>query len=334
MLLKFTGNDYEGALRILKSVDKDINIIKGKFIGQNLKIYGTFIIIFNGKLKEIENVEIVIKFEDKSAIEFDFDKNWADFVDDVSLYLKKNITEVNSQEKFLNLIKSQRTIYFLDSRLTHKKEINDEEMNNFFKDLLATIIGDVNVALKMKFEKTDIFEISKSKSSNLIELLDEEDEVKIEKKEKKEESFFHQPGEQFLLLKIETELAPINGKSLSKLNKGDLIGVRIIDDRPIAEYISGLLQAKNLGTQELKTVFAVLNDLKLTDEGIFLSVEFGPGIYGQAYFGEDVKVKVANGEHSDKSDKDDENFFSRHFWLVIFGSLLIIIFLFVIFLIL
>ncbi|MCG8572418.1 MAG: hypothetical protein MJB14_19980 [Spirochaetes bacterium] len=320
LLLKFTANDYDGALRILKSVDKDIIILRGKFIGQTNKIYGSFIIVYNGKLKEIDRVEIIIKHDDKSAIEFDFEKKWNEYLEDIILYLKKNITEVGSQEKFVNLIKSQRTIYFLDSRMLHKKEINDEELTNFFKDLIATVTGDVDVAVKLKYEKTDVFDISRGKIIDFSDIeMEEEEET-----EKEDPTPTLSENDQILLIRIEPELAPMDGTPLSELQKGDLIGVRIIDERPIAEYIAGLIQAKNFETDELKTVFTSLKDIKLTEGGIFISVEFGPGIYGQAYFGEDVKIKVAKPGEKDykKEDQDDENFFSRYFWYILGGALL------------
>ena len=101
MLLKFTGGDVDGAIQIMNSVDKNIYILKGKFIGQSSKSYGAFIIVFNIKLKMYHISEIVLVKDDKSGIEFDFSRSWRDYLNDLRLYKKRNIVDTdNSPAQF------------------------------------------------------------------------------------------------------------------------------------------------------------------------------------------------------------------------------------------
>ncbi|OHD11727.1 MAG: hypothetical protein A2Y34_15350 [Spirochaetes bacterium GWC1_27_15] len=317
LLLKFTSGDIDGAVNIIKSVDKNIFIIRGKFIAQTLKIYGSFIIFYNSKNKVIDKAHIVIKKEDKSAIEFDFDQQWHIFFKNILDYSRKNITEVDSQNKFFENVKSPRTLAFFEGKLSLKKDIDDKILKDFFSDILVNITGDVNVAVKIKVERTDIFELNKGENPE-IDGFDKEQQSKQQEKKKEKEN------EQILLVDIELELAPIEGVEISQLQIGDLVGVKIKDDRPVAEYISTLLGAKDLTTLERKTVFAELKDIKVTDQGILIKVEFGPGIYGQAYYGEDIKVRVAKKESlfEEKPEKK-KNFFFKYFWLI--GGVLICI---------
>ena len=46
LLLKFTGDDVEGAIKIIKSVDKDIFVVRGKFIAQGLEYYGVVVFCY------------------------------------------------------------------------------------------------------------------------------------------------------------------------------------------------------------------------------------------------------------------------------------------------
>lgn len=317
LILKFTGDDLDGAIKILKSVEKDIFVIRCKFIGQTIRIYGSFVIFYNSKIKGIDKVVIVVKTEDKSAIEFDFEKGWNIFMQSLIDYQKRNATDIDIQSKFINTVSSHKVISSLDKILS-KKEIDEETLKSFFEETLIGITGDINIALKLKIERTDAFEVNKGNiSENDIVF---KDEKKDENKQDEKKSNFQ--DNQILLLKIDLDLSPVTGKSLSELQPGELIGVKIIDDRPIAYYIASLLSGNSFNFDQNKLIFAELKDIKLTDSGILVKVEFGPGIYGEAYYGEDVKVRTADfSEDVPEDSKKKENFWLKNIWII--GGILI-----------
>ncbi|HOJ63102.1 MAG TPA: hypothetical protein PLE45_01665 [Spirochaetota bacterium] len=320
LILKFTGDDLDGAIKILKSVDKDIFVIRGKFIAQTVKIYGSFIIFYNSKTKIVDKTVIIAKSEDKSAIEFDFEKNWSIFLQGLNDYQKKNATDIDIQSKFINAIASSPKIVSSFDRILNKKEIDYEELKSFFEEIFIGITGDINIALKLKVDKSDAFEVNKGNiSENDIVF---KDEKKEDNKNDQKKSTFDQ--NQILLLKIDLDLSPIDGKLLSELQPGELIGVKIVDDRPIAHYIASLLSGNTFDFEENKIVFAELKDIKLTEGGILVRVEFGPGIYGEAYYGEDVKVRVASLDNEkDEKEAKKDNFIFKNIWII--GGILIAI---------
>jgi hypothetical protein len=161
LMMKFTGGDVDGAIRILKSVDKNIYVIRGKFIAQGVKLYGAFIFFYDSKQKNVDKIEIVVKYEDKSAIEFDFDQPWAEYASQINSYVRQNATEVDLQNKFTTHVKTHKAMHLYDSKIANKREIDDKSVKNFFTDLFLNITGDVNVALKIKIEATDTFEMNK-----------------------------------------------------------------------------------------------------------------------------------------------------------------------------
>ncbi len=317
MLLKFTGGDVDGAIQIMNSVDKNIYILKGKFIGQSSKIYGAFIIVFNIKLKMYHISEIVLVKDDKSGIEFDFSRTWRDYLNDLRLFKKRNVIDGDKCTKFIGFINLQKNIQNLEVKLLSKRENNEDELRGFLTDILINTMGDVNVALKLKIETTDVFELNKGIDSESVFSFDKEDikeETDKEITDKKE----------LIILKIEPEISPVTGVSISDLKKGDFIAVKIIDKRPIAEYISTLLHAIDSKNNEPITIFAFLKDVEVVEHGVFLTVEFGPGIYGSSYFGEDVKVNIKKDYIIDDKVQEEyiekENIIMKYFWL--FGGAL------------
>jgi hypothetical protein len=322
LILKFTGGDVDGAIKIIKSVDKNILIFRGKFISQTKKIYGAFLFFYDIKNKNIDKVTVAIKKEDKSAIEFDFDKSWTDYLNDLVEYSSFHIVEQDMQLRFVELIKSHKTMLFIDSKIANKREFDDKLLSNYIKEILVDVCGDLNIIVKFKVEKSDAFEVNKGnfKESD-FENNEENDVSKLEK--------FNSETNQFFVLNVEFDLSPIDGIAISELKTGDLIGVRIIDDRPLGEYISNLLNAKDPDSGRPRTVYAVLKEFRiLEDGGVLTTVEFGPGIYGKAYYGEDVKVKTVKKEELGNTvEVKKENFFIKNIWLIggIFICLVIII---------
>lgn len=313
VLLKFTGGDIDGATNILKSVDKNIYIFRIKFIAQTNKIYGTMLFFINTKNKLIDKFFCICKTDDKSVIEFDFDKKWDMTQEEMINYLKQNLIDVELQSKITTTINSTKILLFLENKLHNKKDIDENGIKNFFADILTNITGDVSLAIKLKIDKSDVFEVNKGDPKDFDIDFDNETSKKAETKKEKEQ-------DQILQLKVEMDLAPVDGVQISDLEIGDLIGVKIIDDRPIAEYICQLLNAKDPVTNENITLFAELKDIKVTENGIAIKIEFGPGIYGIGYYGQDVKIRVADKaslfEEEKKIDTNKNNFFFKFFWLI------------------
>lgn len=313
LLLKFTGGDVEGAASIVKSVEKNIFIIRLKFIAQSAKIYGTITFQMSTKTKLIDKFYCVTKVEDKSAIEFDFEKKWDITQEEVAGYYQRNIVDIDFYNKIANAFNNPRVIQFLESKFVTKKDIDENSIKNFFTDILINLTGDVSVALKIKIDKTDVFEVNKGNPKDFE--IDDNNES-----QKKEDSKKEKEQEQILMLKVDLDLAPVDGVQISDLQIGDLLGVKITDERPISEYISRLLNSKDPVTNENLTLFAELKDIKVSESGIGIKVEFGPGIYGSAHYGEDVKVRVSDkyqllsGEKKESPSKN--NFFFKYFWLI------------------
>ncbi len=114
LMLKFTGDDVEGAVKIISSVEKNIYVIRGKFIAQTNKIYGAFIFFYDVKNKSIEKVNAVIRDNDKSAIEFDFEKRWKEYQEDLLNYEKSRGINLNLQNNFYTGLINSKSVHFFE----------------------------------------------------------------------------------------------------------------------------------------------------------------------------------------------------------------------------
>lgn len=314
LLLKFTGDDVEGAIKIIKSVDKDIFVVRGKFIAQGLKYYGAFVFFYESKNKVIDKINIAIKKDDKTAIEFDFNNSWYVFNQDLINFVKSNQIDVALHDKFNYQIKNHKAINLYEMAIVRSKEYDEKSLRLFFDDIFFNITGDPDIAVKIKIDKTNVFEMNKG---NIQEYQVDPQEEKSENKQKvvvDEEK----PNQDVLVLKVDPELSPVDGIEISEIMPGEFISVKIVDERPIAEYITSLLNAKDLVINENRMISAKVKDIIISDEGYIVKVEFGPGIIGVGYFGENVKLKVEKKEFFEEiNDKEfPSNVLVKNFWLV------------------
>ncbi|MCK4796391.1 MAG: hypothetical protein KAT05_03360 [Spirochaetes bacterium] len=323
LLLKFTDDDIEGAIKIIKSVDKDIFVIRGKFIGQSSKCYGTFLFFYDSRNKVIDKINIIIKHKDKTAVEFNFDKTWSEFLQDMINYLQTNATEAQLENRFTYQIKNHRAISVYEKTIVRSKEYDEKFLKSFFIDVLFNITGDPNVAIKLQIDRTNAFEVNKGNIKD-IDFNSHADESKKEEKDISiKDKNFKKQGQDVLVLNIEPELAPVDGVEITEINPDDLMSVKIVDERPVAEYIASLLNAKNPITNENLMILVRVKDIINTEEGFLIKIEFGPGIFGIAYFGENVKIRMRKKEESALEDKElNDNIITKNFWVI--GGILVV----------
>jgi hypothetical protein len=317
LLLKFTDDDLDGAMKIMESVDKDIYVVRGKFIAQGSKVYGTFIFFYNTKSKEIYRLNMVIKKEERAAIEFSFKLPWREFEKKLVDYGLSNLIKIDLQDKFAFQMKTPKAISTFEKFMVRKKEHDEQALKAFFTEVVFNLTGDSDIAIKLHIERTDAFELNKGnvKETDII--------FKEEKEEADVKEEIDENNDDVLNLRIEPELSPGEGTEITLLRPGDIISVKIADERPIAEYIATLLNAKEPVTNENIMIYSKVKDIITTEQGFVVKVEFGPGINGIAYFGENVKLRVAKIDEAIPEETQlSDNIFIRNFWII--GGILVV----------
>jgi hypothetical protein len=286
LLLKFTGNDLEGAMRILEAVPKDIFAVKMKFITQIAGYVGAFFFCFDQKEGIIKRLIGVIS-EDKEIGKVDVREHWIDFENQLYEYATTKKIDGGKIEQFKSRLQGGEFLSHVAGLLRIGKSIDHDSVNNLFLDKLYNVFADTNIAVKFEIEMTDAFELNKGKNMEETEqqqsVEPEEVNQDLEKQEKRARS------ETLILLKVDPVLSPVSGIEVRDLEYGDQIQVRITDDREIADYLAELIGAKVDSVRV--PVYSEVVDCKELEGGyIGMFTQFGPGIMGSFRVPEDAKV--------------------------------------------
>lgn len=324
MLLKFTGDDIDGAKRIIEAVPKDIFAVKAKFITQITGYYGALFFCYDEKEKKIKRTMAVIG-DDKEIGKFELSLDWREFEQQLYQYAKEKKVDAAKIEQLKKLINSREFVEKLSGILKSSRPVNRESLNNILLDELYNIFADTNIALKFEIDMTDAFALNKSLNDSNLFLDDEKklgkegDELESKKESRKNQSL--------IVLKVDPVLSPVRGISIRELEFGDEIQVRITDERDIADYLATLLGGK---VDSIRIpIYAKIVDVKeLEGDNAGVIVQFGPGIMGMFKIPSDAKVvtrAVAEEEPeriTEKNKKDISPF-------IIVGGIFVVIVLFI-----
>lgn len=287
MLLRFTGHDLDGAVRILEAVPQDVFAVKLKFITQVTGYVGAFFFCYDQKARSVKRLMGVIS-DERDIGKIDITDHWVDY--ESKLYEVATTRKVDGAriEQLKSRIRSEAFTSRLAGMLKLGKPVKRENLANFFVDELYNVFADTNIAVKFEIEMTDAFELNKS--SRAEEMLDGENDSDEEEHEADRAGDQEQlRNESLIVLKLDPVLSPVSGTEVKDLEFGDELQVRISDEREIADYLSELIGAK---ADSIRVpVYTRLIDVRELEGGqIGVFTQFGPGILGSFKVPEDAKV--------------------------------------------
>ena len=323
-ILQFTGGDFDGAVQILTSVEKDIYIFRGKFYAQIKELYGNFFVAYNSKTKEILDHQFFVVSKDKSAIEFDFNVNWKEYLLQMNDYKMIHPTLLEPADFFYNHIISAKTINVFSSKLNQNNLTKSESaIQNFFSDLLMNVTGDVSIVLKIDMVLVDIFEYNFKNKEDSTE--DPESRLSSE------------TNEELFTLLVSPEISPINGIAISQLNIKDRVAVRVIDTREVIDSIMNQLMQDGEIFKKDDFVYLPLSKIEMEGMGFLLTFDIGPGVQGQAFCAGDFKVACLGDVSKNVEEIDDEDrmdsIFYKYLWIIVtlLGTMLVVLISFLLF---
>ncbi len=336
-LLEFTGGDMEGAYHILQSIDKDILVIKGKFLSQRYIKYGLFALFFNYKTSKLEWVISVVSGNPEMG-RVDINQSWKMFLVELSkMKVNPQVDEEASQRIEENLTRPEKLEEF-SSYVKGRGNLDLINIKRFISSELGKVLLDSEVIIKTATEETDVFQYYKAKKELSMGVQFETDLP----------SFLSggSMGDLSLLsLNIEPVLSPVEGKAVETLKPGTEILVKITDQRSISQYLANLISSdpSQLGAKTedgkpiLKTRVVTVQENPETQNCVLVT-EFGPGIRGTAVVKKGVKVKLApifsdqkpgykkESRQEKSKDKDEEGEKSGVlFWVINFTIVAIVI---------
>jgi hypothetical protein len=322
VLLKFTGGDLNGAIRILEAVPKDIFAVKMKFITQITGYLGAFFFCYDEKEKRIKRL-IGIVGDDKEIGKIDIGGRWLDFEEVLYSYAISKRVDGMKIEQIKKRIQGDEFIARLSGILAYGKTVRKEDVNNLFVDELYNVFTDTNIAVKLNVEMTDAFELNKSRDV----VPDDREEGELNPEEVDEEIMRERRESQreksLIVLRLDPVLSPVSGLEIRELEYGDEIQVRISDEREIADYLAELLGGK-VDSIRVPIYSKIIDKKEMEGDFVGVYTQFGPGIMGTFMLPSDAKV-VTKREHAEADEPLERARREIHPLVVVGGIVAVII---------
>lgn len=273
--LRVTKGDLEAAIRIIEAAEKDIFVLKAKFISNKRMSHGGIVLFYNFQTNISEYILAVVS-SDAMLAKIRVENPWQEFYQDLEKYMMADEAEADYSSKIENEILYQDNASYISSFFIDQSEVDLVNIKRFLLSEISKIMLDTGIVLKVISETTDIFRFK-----NFIKT------VKLGLKAKTQASM---DWIVLLNIKVEPVLAPIGGQDIDKSSPGDEILVKINDNREIVQFVVGLLQTDTTpGTLYGRLVY---NQKDRLSQNNLVILEFGAGIFGRFLIGEKIRVQV------------------------------------------
>ncbi|MBN2407548.1 MAG: hypothetical protein JXJ19_07605 [Elusimicrobia bacterium] len=269
----------------MRNISRDIKplgVIKCKFKADEVSIYGLLLFIFNSRNKRIIRYAAVTGCNPE-IYESDVDKQWFAFEKDLySRRLKDgSLREITQKIEEAIVLRIQEEA--ADDFYSLWEVLNIDGIKDIFSGCIIEVIRyDTG-------REYDIFIEMKGQKINLRQFKYLTDAEKIN-----DEFMLHLGKEDTENFLIDLDIDLVKNKDanpsirVEKVEAGDMVVTRIIDDRDIGVYLAHLLGGRK--EDELISLPATVEDVKDTEDGVEIIVRYGPGIIGRAV--ENPKKKI------------------------------------------
>lgn len=233
----YTHGNFENAKKMISGSYRDLYAIKAKFSSSS--VYGAFLVFFNTVYQQLTDYFGIVSHE-FSVDDIKTTSDWKIFEQEIDNNLKLKLHDDVLGNHLKDEINKAFTIQF-GQDLKKLLDSNDEiGVNHLFQKVTQDKLGFPNIKISVDYNQLssldmELYSISSEKISsaemkkedesgkemvNDIERMDDDEEDPLDGKNVK------------LILEGSIILAPIKGKGISSLIRGDRIKVKIIDKNP------------------------------------------------------------------------------------------------------
>ncbi|MFN3966174.1 MAG: hypothetical protein ACK4JE_00545 [Endomicrobiia bacterium] len=268
LALELANNNFEKAIYTIKSLLRNITVIKGKFYIEEKNLYGLFVIIFDKRSKNIIRFTSVASYN-PTIYTTDIYMDWH--------LLEKSIYNFRLLEGSVPSLTREIESYFTNEISSKKESLYKAIINDDIKKIHEIFI-EIFPYKEPKIQITN-------EDINLAQYEQENAVTKSDIKNSRAELLNTDTKKLYLETKI---LENPEGKKAKSLFKNEIVFAKIIDDREIAKYLSRLL-----GSKEMDYIPVPVEDIKKSGEDILIKLYFTPGIGGYAKLKPYTKVSIA-----------------------------------------
>jgi hypothetical protein len=282
-LLLFTKNDVEGAIRILEAAERDVVVLKAKFISSKKLVYGSVVLFYNFQFNIPQYVFCALS-GDINLSRIRIETDWRDFIQEITRYMEGKEAEFELASRIEGEILSPENVPYITSAFIDKKNYDMVNLKRFLLNCISKVLLDSQIVFKLSAADIDVFKFNTFLSNTKIGL-------KIIPKQGIKEVMM-------VNLRIDPVLAPIGGIDIERTYVGDEILVKILDERDIARYIADLIGGRDDSGIPRAVWGRIANNQKSQETGNnLLNLQFGPGLFGTFSIGSKVRVQIKEREN-------------------------------------
>jgi hypothetical protein len=282
LALHSTGDNLERAIKSINLLLKYIVVIKGKFVCNQTSIYGQFIVISHLHQKRVIRLGAIVTY-DPAIYEGALDCKWRDF--EKRLYADR-LSEGCAQELIQKLEQNlnwQIASDYRKSFFQNLKDRNYEETTGILRSIINKSLEDPQLKVEMDVEELNLSQFKFPQESTIFP----EGGVKPSLNETGESV-----NRKESTIVLNTELVTDGSSSsveIEKLRKNDLILVKILDSRDIAQYLCRLLGGCK--GEEIIPLSTIVEEVREKGEQWVVRTRFSPGILGEVLVEKRATVK-------------------------------------------
>lgn len=274
--VQFTKGDIEAAIRIIEASEKDMTVLKMKFISSKKMVNGAIMLFYNFQTNSPEYIFAVVT-GDSNLSRIKIESNWKE----VYAELEKYMTAADSDPEYASKIESRilysENLSYISGFFLDKSTVDLTNIKRFILSEISKVLLDTGIILKLVSEEIDIFRFRNFLGGTKMGL-------KVTSKNKLD-------WLSLLNIRVEPMLAPIGGSDIERTQLGDEILVKIVDNREIVPFVMSFVAPEQFME---KAVFGKMVH-RTTSQGTennMVIVEFGPGVYGKFIIAGKIRVQI------------------------------------------
>ncbi len=268
--------NVDKVIRVMESSDKDILVIKGKFIASRRNLYGAYVLFYNYQTLSPEYIYIVCT-TDMNLSRIRIEDPWTAYIESLRMYQSAAESDPDLASRIEAQILSRDNIPVMTGYLADRANPDLINLKRFFTNEVNRVIYEANVLVKFVFEDADIFRTRAYLSTT-------HDGLK---------AISSNPANLVLMnLKIEPVLSPLGGKDVESLSSMEEVYVRVLDEREIVPELVEKLKPADVLSPNTVVGKVLENQLMPQSENRRITLLFGPGIFGSFVIGGKVRVQT------------------------------------------
>lgn len=291
--------------------------VKGHIISEDRKIYGSIMIIINEKTnsRKINNLNVLLS-QDKTVLSIPPESSYNHYY--------KNFIDLSFKiQPLTNMMNEINNLIFQNIEGLNSSDLYDTENSINYNIIFETIKNAVYSVIRDNYFTLNInIEPLSFVDFNIPESFNKESSEKKSGKDYQTESD-KKKVEDIVYIKCDFLLSPTKGVAANNLKIGDILYVKIMDDKPEAKKIADFLRQKYDGQLPNLRV-PIIKIEESESERLAIYVQLTEKMQGILMINKEIKVEVfdPNANNTGINSKDSSKYLLYAF-IIIFGLLIL-----------